>query len=215
MYFCPIFILIGLILLLVGGYKWNVILSLVGFLGGFFGIVFLLNSTVNYTSDAKSYLIIGGIALMVGILTAALCNTFNILSVISLGAVAGYFLSSYILILTKFHGENWLLYLIEIGSAVLIAVLCILLKKTVLVFLTSILGSFLIFYFIGFWCTLVPNFFDLIQKIKSGDDIPTAVYIFSAIIILFAVLGMVFQTRLILKHNRDKSDNESERLLTL
>lgn len=58
--------------------------------------------------------------------------------------------------------------LIEYGSAIVLAVLCALVRKYSMIIVTAAAGSFLVFYNFGFMIGVLDNFFDIIEKIKSG-----------------------------------------------
>lgn len=102
---CLIFIFIGIMLTLFGGYKWDLFLGFAGFLIGFSFIFFVFWSFVDYKKETSSYIIILVIAVMVGILLAYLCKTFVFLSYVLAGFAAGFFLSKYLLTTFKFTGE--------------------------------------------------------------------------------------------------------------
>ena len=96
--YCVILISIGLVFLLLGGYKWDLILTISGFLGGFGGIWFIFWAFVKFHKNTNSYIIITIIAFIVGILVASLCRTFTTLSYFLLGFIGGFILMKYLLI---------------------------------------------------------------------------------------------------------------------
>jgi len=67
----------------------------------------------------------GFIALIVGIMIAALCKTFEVVSYFLLGFLGGYLLSIYLLIMLSFKGPEWAYYLIKYGSAVIAGLTCL------------------------------------------------------------------------------------------
>lgn len=101
-----IFIVIGLVLLTVGGYKWDAILGTIGFFVGFGFMFFIFWSEVTFKDETTSYLIIIGISLVVGVLCAYLCTTFVFLSYILMGFAGGFFFSKYLLASFQFSGEK-------------------------------------------------------------------------------------------------------------
>lgn len=103
---CLIGMVIGLVLMLFGGYKWDLLLGFVGFIVGFAFIFFVFWSFVDYKKETSSYIIIAVIALMVGILLAYLCKQFVILSYLLIGFATGFFLSKYLLTIFHFNGEK-------------------------------------------------------------------------------------------------------------
>lgn len=103
---CLVLMFIGAILMLFGGYKWDVLLGFVGFILGFGFIFFVFWSFVDYKKETSSYVIISVIAVMVGILLAYLCKQFVILSYLLIGFSTGFFLSKYLLTVLNFSGEK-------------------------------------------------------------------------------------------------------------
>lgn len=103
---CLILIVIGLILLTIGGYKWDALMGFVGFIVGFGLMFFIFWSFVEYKEESTSYIIIVIIATTVGILAAYLCRTFVLLSYLLMGFAAGFFLSKYLLTTFQFVGEK-------------------------------------------------------------------------------------------------------------
>lgn len=91
-------IAIGLIFLLLGGSKWDLILTIAGFLVGAGGIWFIFWAFIKFNKNTNSYIIISIIALIVGILIASLCRTFTLLSYFLLGFIGGFITMKYILI---------------------------------------------------------------------------------------------------------------------
>jgi len=53
--------------------------------------------------------------------------------------------------------------LIKYGSGVVLALICCFVKNYILAILTSVLGSFLIVYAIGFAANLMKNLFDIFE----------------------------------------------------
>ena len=61
--------------------------------------------------------------------------------------------------------------MIEYGSAILLATLCGLVRKYIMIIVTSVTGSLLALYSFGFAVGLLGNFFDVIERIKSGKPL--------------------------------------------
>jgi len=101
-----IFMMIGVILLSVGGYKWDTLIGFIGFIAGFSFMFVIFWGFVQYKDESTSYIIIIAIAAIVGVLCAYLCKTFVILSYILMGFASGLFLSKYILTTFQFSGET-------------------------------------------------------------------------------------------------------------
>ena len=67
--------------------------------------------------------------------------------------------------------KKWQIYLIEYGSAVLLATVCGYVRKYVMIIVTAISGSLVMFYSLGFGIGVLGNFFDVIERIKSGKPL--------------------------------------------
>lgn len=204
-FFCGFIFLIGLVLLLVGGYKWNAIFTTVGFLVGFGSIYFIFWVFVKYEQTTTSYVVISIIALIVGIIVACLCKSFSLLSYVLIGFCGGFFISRYLLITLQFAGEDWVVYLITIGSGCVLALICAFVREYVVAIITAILGSFFVCYSVGFLLGALENFFDILEKIKSGSELTVAYYVFFGLFILFSILGMILQFKFIHK-SREKPE---------
>lgn len=123
---CTFMIVIGIVLLFFGGSKWDTLLTIIGFIVGASGILMLIFGFIQVEPSTKNYIIMGFIALIVGIMVAALCKTFVLLSYFLLGFLGGYSLSLYILMMCRYHGPQWGFELTKWGSAVLLGVICLL-----------------------------------------------------------------------------------------
>ena len=97
--FCGILFVIGLILLFIGGSKWDSLLAVTGFLVGAGFIVFVFTQLANVPDKPVSYVLIISAAIIVGFLIGCLCKKVTIVSYILLGFVAGFVLSNSLLIL--------------------------------------------------------------------------------------------------------------------
>ena len=109
-----------------------------------------------------------------------------------LGFGAGALLSKYILVLTHFSGENKYVIMIIIASGLVLGLICLYVQNYLLAILTAIIGGFLVTYFFGFMVGLLGNFFDLFERIKAGDKLETAYYVFFALFILVSIFGMIY-----------------------
>jgi H+/Cl- antiporter ClcA len=63
--------------------------------------------------------------------------------------------------------------------------------------LTSLLGGFMVSYSIGFAGTLLDNIGDILDKIKNGDSLGWAYYVFFVLFILLSIFGMTYQMKTI------------------
>lgn len=94
-----ILIALGAIFLFFGGYKWNVVLAVLGFLLGFLGIIFFFWTLIAFEKTATNISIILVVALVFGIMFSTLFNTFEVVSFGLIGFFCGYVLTSYLLVL--------------------------------------------------------------------------------------------------------------------
>ncbi len=101
----PLLIIIfGVVLLFIGGYKWEFLISYIGFLVGFCGMYFIFWNFVEYKEETTSYIIIFIVAIVIGLLLGYLCNEVVKLSFFLVGFATGFFLSEYILSIFLFSG---------------------------------------------------------------------------------------------------------------
>ena len=101
-----IFIIIGTILMLFGGYKWELMIEAFGVLTGItltFGIFWVF---VTYREEPASYVFISIVALILGIVIGYLFRSMVILSYITLGFGTGYFIGRYMLIVLEYKGPD-------------------------------------------------------------------------------------------------------------
>lgn len=122
--FCGVIFILGLVLLLIGGSHWKNLITFLGFVSGFAGSLFIFYAFVRTKENVSSQIMIYASSLIIGCLVGALCRTFNILSYILLGFFTGLTLSTYLLSVLHFSGEEWLLILIKYGSGVILALFC-------------------------------------------------------------------------------------------
>jgi hypothetical protein len=211
--FCAIVFLLGLIFLTVGGYKWDLIVSLVGFLFGFLSIFFILFVFIKFENSTKSYLIITAIAIIVGIIVACFCHSFNILSYLLLGFMVGYFITKYVLMMMKTQMKDYQIILLNCGTGLVVGCLCALTKQYMVAIMTAILGSFLMVYSLGYIFGILGNFFDLIERIRAGGDLSVSDYVFFAFFILIAIVGVVIQFRFIIAERNKQKSLKMEKLI--
>jgi hypothetical protein len=98
--------------------------------------------------------------------------------------------------------------LIFYGSGILLAIICLLLNKRIITLLSSIIGGLLVSYNIGFLMNLLENFYEMLEKIKSGQPMGTTFYVFVGISGVLSIGGMVFQLKQI--KNEEFSLDEDE-----
>jgi len=201
-------VILGSVLVLVGGYKWDLIVGVFGFFTGVGTIFFIFWAFVDFTPETTSYVIITIMAITVGILLAFVCTTIISVSYAALGFVGGYFLSKYLVLIFQLLLEQWKLNLIYYSTGVVLALICLWLKKRIVTLVAAFLGAVLVSYNIGFMMNLLGNFFDIIERIKSGQPMETAFYVFVGIAGLLALGGMIMQFRWISKEEVSLDEDE-------
>jgi len=201
-------VILGSLLVLIGGYKWNLIVGVFGFFTGVGSIFFIFWAFVDFTPETTSYVIIAVLAITVGILLAYVCTTIITVSYAALGFVGGYFLSKYLTLIFQLLLDQWKLSLIYYASAILLALVCLWLQKRIITLVAALLGGVLVSYHIGFMMNLLGNFFDIIERIKSGQPMETAFYVFVGIAAVLAVAGMTLQYRWISKEEVSLDEDE-------
>lgn len=64
--------------------------------------------------------------------------------------------------------NQYVMYLIEYGAAVTLAIICAFVRKYMMIIVTSITGSIMFFYSLGYAIGTLGNFFDVFERVKSG-----------------------------------------------
>lgn len=65
--------------------------------------------------------------------------------------------------------NKWQFFLACVTVGVILAFACTAMAKNLMIVLTSILGAFLVFYNFGYILGALGNFFDMIERFKSGQ----------------------------------------------
>lgn len=63
---------------------------------------------------------------------------------------------------------QWLLFFTKFGGGLAVGVVCMLMGKRIMIVFSSLIGGILISHNIGFMFGALPNFFAIIDEIKSG-----------------------------------------------
>ena len=169
-YLAPLLMIaLGIVLLLWGGYKWTTLVSGVGFICGAGCIFFMFYAFVNYKSQLTSYIIIGVVMVIVGILVAMICKAFIVISYVLVGFVGGLFLSRFMIVTFRLHLIDWQIFLVVYAVAIIMGAACAFFGKKMMIVLTSIVGGLMISYNFGFLINKLGNFMDLLDKLRSGQ----------------------------------------------
>lgn len=100
------FIAIGAVLMLVGGYKWELLVEIFGFMAGVVSVYAAIWLYAPYSEEPSSYIAISIIALVAGAILGFVCRKVVVLSYILLGFGTGFFISRYLLIILDYRGPD-------------------------------------------------------------------------------------------------------------
>lgn len=214
--FSLVFMAIGVIFMVFGGWKWDKLLMFVGFFAGFSGVFFLFWAFVQYEQSTKSYIIISVVAVIIGAILGYVCKLFDFVSYFTLGFFGGFFLSKFLF--ATFPNSamaDWVVSLITYVVAVVAGVICIFTGKYFMVIITAVIGSLLFWYNFGFMINVLPNMFDFIEKFKTYGKFSALNITFLALAGVSAVGFMVLQYKMIARDKRKKKISENEKFENL
>ena len=209
--FSFVFMTIGIILMIFGGYKWNKLLLGVGFFAGVSFVFFLFWAFVQYEPSTKSYIIISVIAIIIGCILGYICKLFDFVSYFCMGFFGGFFLVRFLFSTFPTSSiQDWAVQVITYVVAVTVGVICIFTGKYFMVIITAVIGSFLFWYNFGFLIGVLPNMFDFFQKFKTYGKLDTLNIVFLALAGLTAAAFIYLQYRLIAKEKRKKEEKKTD-----
>lgn len=214
--FSLVFMAIGVVFMVFGGWKWDKLLMFVGFFAGFTGVFFLFWAFVQYEQSTKSYIIISVVAVIIGAILGYVCKLFDFVSYFTLGFFGGFFLSKFLF--ATFPNSamaDWVVSLIIYVVAVVAGVICIFTGKYFMVIITAIIGSVLFWYNFGFMINVLPNMFDFIEKFKTYGNFSALNITFLALAGVCSVGFMVFQYKMIARDKKKKKISENEKFENL
>jgi hypothetical protein len=90
----------------------------------------------------------------------------------------------------------YIYYVSIVVSALLFVVLGLIIKRTFIIFMTSMYGSFIIAYGVGIFAGGFPVFIDTAAKIHTRPHNYWLMYVYVAGIILGTILGMILQYKI-------------------
>ena len=214
--FSLVFMVIGIIFMVFGGWKWDKLLMFVGFFAGFSGVFFLFWAFVQYEQSTKSYIIITIVAIIIGAILGYVCKIFDFVSYFTLGFFGAFFLTKFLIAtFPNSSMADWTLTLITYVSACLAGVICIFTGKYFMVIITSVIGALLFWYNFGFMINVLPNMFDFIEKFKTYGKFSALNITFLALAGVTAVGFMVFQYKMIARDKRKKKISEDQKFENL
>ena len=211
--FSLIFMAVGIIFMVFGGWKWDKLLVGVGFLAGASFVFFIFWAFVQYEPSTKSYVIISVISVLIGGIIAYLCKLFDFLSYMCIGFFGAFFLTRFLIATFPTHGlENWVVQLITYSVAAVCALICVFVGKYFMVIITATIGSFLFWYNFGFLVGLLPNMFDFFEKFKTYGKLDGWNIALLVVAGLTAFGFYIFQYKMIAKDNK-RSGTKAETLI--
>lgn len=169
--FCLLFIALGLALLFFGGYKWDLILGIFGFLTGVGAVLFFFYTVVEFKSNTTSFAVIGALALVIGGIVGYLAYNSTAISYIIIGFPSGYILTYLLLVFLKANLEEWQRYGLQVLCGLLLAIICMLLGKRLMIILTSLIGGILVTFYFGYMVNVLPSFTTILDQIKNGSKL--------------------------------------------
>lgn len=169
--FCLLFIVLGLSLLFFGGYKWDLILGIFGFLTGVGAVLFFFYTVVSFNSNPTSFAVIGALALVIGGIIGYLAYNSTAISYIIIGFPSGYILTYLLLVFMKATLEEWQRYGLQVLGGLLLAIICMLLGKRLMIILTSLIGGILVTFYFGYMVNALPSFTSIFNQIKNGEKL--------------------------------------------
>ena len=205
--FSLVFMAIGIVFMVFGGWKWDKLLMFFGFFAGFSAVFFLFWAFVDYEQSTKSYIIISVVAIIIGAILGYVCKIFDFVSYFTLGFFGGFFLTKFLVATFPNKAmEDWVVSLITYATAVIAGVICIFTGKYFMVIITAVIGSFVFWYNFGFLINVLPNMFDFIEKFKTYGKLNALNITFLAIAGVCAFGFTVFQYKMIHRDNLKKKE---------
>lgn len=214
--FSLVFMAVGIVFMVFGGWKWDKILILVGFFAGFSGVFFLFWAFVEYEQSTKSYIIISVVALVIGAILGYVCKLFDFVSYFTLGFFGGFFFTKFMIATFPNKGmADWVVSMVTYIAAIIAGVICIFAGKYFMVIITAVIGSLLFWYNFGFLINVLPNMFDFIEKFKTYGKINALNITFLALAGVSAVGFMVLQYKMIARDKRKKELDKDQKFENL
>lgn len=209
--FSLVFMAVGLVFAIFGGWKWDKLLMFVGFFAGFSAVFFLFWAFVEYEQSTKSYVIISIVAVIIGAILAYVCKLFDFVSYFTLGFFGGFFLCKFLFATFPNSAmEDWVVTLITYVVAVIAGGICIFAGKYFMVIITSAIGALLFWYNFGFLINVLPNMFDFIEQFKTYGKLNALNITFLALAGVTTVGCMVLQYKLIARDKAKKKASEMD-----
>ena len=97
-------------------------------------------------------------------------------------------------------------------AGILVGIFCLFVEKYSLAIVTAVLGGLLVTFNFGYMIGVLENLYDVFDRLRSGDNVKPAYYVFLVLFIIVTLLGLFYQLKQINKENKDKRV-KSDRLL--
>ena len=207
--FSLVFMVVGIIFMVFGGWKWDKLLSGVGFLAGLSFVFFVFWAFVDYDPSTTSYVIISIVAVIVGLVVGYICHLFDFVSYFCMGFFGGYLLVNFLFVTFPVRSmQEWVGTMLTYIIAVIMGVICIFVGKYLMVIITAIVGSFVFWYNFGFLIGVLPNMFDFFEKFKTFGKFSTVNIVF-LVIIGISSLGFIFLQYKLMARDKKKEKEET------
>jgi hypothetical protein len=99
-------IIFGIMLTFFGGYKWNYLTGLFGFVFGFALVFLTLWLSVSSTINASTYALVSLLAIAIGVVSSYIFRTFSEFAYPVFGFTSGFFLTKNIFYLLQYSGRT-------------------------------------------------------------------------------------------------------------
>lgn len=170
-------------------------LSVLGLIMIFFYALILPTGTKDWT-----VWVIGGVGLLLGIITGFFMVKLAKLSIGLLGAWIGFVGGLLIHQAFLYHSsQQWLFWVVCIGLALVGFVVAFIKYKAIVIVATSFLGSYMLVRGLSLFIGGYPNEFTLISKIRNGgatDVLHWPFYLYLVAIAILTLSGIIIQSKL-------------------
>jgi len=202
-------ILVGIFLAFFGNGFVSVLffmISCVATFGASFWLIFWILDRASVVPSEVVGWIIFGCCILLGCIVGYCFFKHRPLGLGLLAAGGGVALG-FLLNVTFFVKEDWLYYLVICGCAVVLGVVTYFLQETVIILITSLIGSYAIIRGISLYAGGFPSEMELHNDIQAGtikwDDFPKIFYAYLGGIVLLTAASAFYQFR-VSKKNGDK-----------
>lgn len=177
------------------------------FAASFWLVFFILDKTDTVPSEIVGWVILGGCVVLGGIV--GFCFYKHRPLGLGLLAACGGVALGFLLNLTFFVKEGWIYYGVIVGCAIVLGVVTYFLQETVVIFITSLVGSYAIVRGISLYAGGFPSELELHEDIQAGTidwaGFPKIFYAYLGGIVLLTIASAFYQFRLAKKKEEARS----------